>query len=166
MNARAARRPSDGSGGRDETEAERIDRNLGEFMEELRVAIIGVQVLFGFLLALPFTARFSEIDDWQRGLYVFDLLLAAFATALLIAPVAYHRVVFRRHAKRKLLFRANAIAIAGLVVIGVAMSGSVLLVVSVIYSGVIVAVIASVCVVAIFALWFVIPSAGTDPDDY
>src|SRR5258705_13881986 len=97
-----ARTPIDDAG-RDETEAERIDRNLRELMEELRVAVIGVQVLFGFLLALPFTVRFARIDAWQRDLYATDLLLAAFATALLIAPVAYHRIVFRRHAKRRLL---------------------------------------------------------------
>src|SRR5689334_6497821 len=70
--------------GRDETPTERIDRNLRELMEELRVAIIGVQILFGFLLALPFTAQFSKIDDWQRALYTADLSLAALATALLV----------------------------------------------------------------------------------
>src|SRR5215471_11840132 len=99
---------------RHESDAERIDRNLTELMEELRVAIIGVQVLFGFLLAIPFATRFRSLDDAQRALYLADLLLAAAATATLIAPVAHHRVAFRRHAKRRVLFRANAMALAGL----------------------------------------------------
>jgi hypothetical protein len=152
--------------GRDETDAERIDRNLRELMEELRVAVIGVQVLFAFLLALPFTARFGEIDGWQHGLYVVDLLLAALATALLIAPVAYHRLVFRRHVKRRLLFRSNALAVIGLGVIGLTTAGSVLLVVSVIYSGVIAPILASLCALTTFGLWYAIPSSGTRPEDY
>jgi uncharacterized membrane protein YbhN (UPF0104 family) len=158
-------RPEENAG-RDESEAERIDRNLRELMEELRVAVIGAQVLFAFLLALPFTTRFGETHDWQRALYVIDLLLAAFATALLIAPVAYHRMVFRRHAKRKLLFRANTMAVTGLCTIGIAISGSLLLVVSVIYSGAIVPILTGACALAIFGLWFVFPSIGDQPDDY
>ena len=152
--------------GRDETDAERIDRNLRELMEELRVAVIGVQVLFAFLLALPFTARFGEIDGWQRVLYVVDLLLAALATALLIAPVAYHRLVFRRHVKRRLLFRSNALAVTGLCVIGLTTAGSVLLVVSVIYSGVIAPILASLCALTTFGLWYAIPNSETRPEDY
>src|SRR5438270_10396776 len=84
---------------RDETEAERIDRNLAELLQELRVAGLGVQVLFGFLLAMPFTNIFASLDSEQHRLYVVDLLLASLATALLTAPVAYHRIVFRRHMK-------------------------------------------------------------------
>jgi hypothetical protein len=162
--ARSGRPGSDA--GRNETEAERIDRNLLELMEELRVAIIGVQVLFGFLLALPFTVRFARIDAWQRDLYVADLLLAAFAIALLIAPVAYHRIVFRRHAKRRLLFRANALAVTGLFVMGVAMCGSVFLVTSVIYSAAVAGVLAAACALVIFGLWLLVPSAGTEPEEY
>src|SRR5271169_4578481 len=80
---------------RDESEAERDDRNLAELLQELRVAGLGVQVLFGFLLSLPFTTRFVKLSHAQHGLYVAALLLAATATALLLAPVAYHRLVFR-----------------------------------------------------------------------
>jgi len=152
--------------GRDETAAERIDRNLRELMEELRVAIIGVQVLFGFLLALPFTDRFAEIDTWQRDLYAADLMLAALAIALLIAPVAYHRLVFRRHAKRRLLFRANAMSIAGLCVMGVAICASVFLVTSVIYSGAVAAILAVACGVVIFGLWLLLPGSSAEPEEY
>jgi hypothetical protein len=76
---------------RDETEAERDDRNLAELLQELRVAGLGVQVLFGFLLSLPFTNRFDRLSRGQRDLYLASLVLAAIATAMLLGPVAYHR---------------------------------------------------------------------------
>jgi hypothetical protein len=82
--------------GRDESTAGRDDRNLAELLQELRVAGLGVQVLFGFLLSLPFTNRFTTLSHAQRQLYIGCLLLAALATALLLGPVAYHRLVFRR----------------------------------------------------------------------
>src|SRR3954468_18055414 len=85
--------------GRSETQAERIDRNLSELFEELRVAVIAAQVLFGFLLSIPFTPRFTELDDSQQALFTADLVLAAVATTLLVGPVAYHRLRFHAHAK-------------------------------------------------------------------
>ena len=78
--------------GRNESEAERDDRNLTELIQELRVAGLGIQVLFGFLLSLPFTVRFAKLSDSQRNLYVITLLLAGLSTALLGGPVAYHRL--------------------------------------------------------------------------
>ena len=87
------------AGARNETQDERDDRNLMELLQELRVAGLGVQVLFGFLLSLPFTNRFVKLTHAQRGLFIADLILAALATVLLLAPVAYHRIVFRRHLK-------------------------------------------------------------------
>jgi len=140
-----------------ETEAERDDRNLIELLQELRVAGLGVQVLFGFLLAIPFTARFAGLNHAQRELYVASLLLAATATALLLAPVAYHRLVFRQHRKEQLVKDANILAILGLAAVGLAISASVLLVVSYVESGLIVVII-TVFVVFLFALlWFVLP---------
>src|SRR5205807_7417499 len=92
--------PGDGeSEPRDETEAERDDRNLAELLQELRVAGLGVQVLFGFLLSLPFTSKFSKLGHGQRQLYIATLILAAVSTALLLGPVAYHRLVFRQRQK-------------------------------------------------------------------
>jgi O-antigen/teichoic acid export membrane protein len=152
--------------GRRETEAERIDRNVAELLQELRVAGLGVQVLFGFLLAMPFTDLFSSLDPEQRRLYVAVLLLAALATALLTAPVAYHRLVFRRHKKRDLLRFANAVALAGLVAVALAISGAVLLVVSVVYDGLIAAIIAAVVAAVYFLLWYVAPRFGHRDDDY
>jgi hypothetical protein len=140
-----------------ETEAERDDRNLIELLQELRVAGLGVQVLFGFLLAIPFTTKFVDLGHAQRGLYVVSLLLAAISTALLLAPVAYHRLVFRQHQKEQLIKDANILAILGLAAVGLAISASVLLVVSYVAPGFIVTII-TVFTVCLFAgLWFVLP---------
>jgi prolipoprotein diacylglyceryltransferase len=152
--------------GRRETEAERIDRNLNELLQELRIAGIGVQVLFGFLLAMPFSNRFGALDPEQRRLYVAVLLLAALATALLAGPVAYHRIVFRQHQKRDLLRAANLMALAGLITVGLAISGGILLVVSVVYDGVIAAVVSAVAAGTYFVLWFVVPFLGHHDSDY
>ena len=99
------------SGPRDETQEERDDRNLIELLQELRVAGLGVQVLFGFLLALPFSSRFVQLGHWQRALYVGILVVSAVATALLLGPVAYHRLVFRRRQKEHLVRAADVMAI-------------------------------------------------------
>jgi Family of unknown function (DUF6328) len=143
----------------DETEAERDDRNLIELLQELRVAGLGVQVLFGFLLALPFTSRFAQLSHAQRGLYVTSLVLAATATALLLGPVAYHRLVFRQHQKEQLVKDANIMAILGLAAVGLAVCAAVLLVLSYVVKG-LPAVIITVFVVCLFAgLWFGLPMA-------
>ena len=102
----------------DESEAQRDDRNLAELLQELRVAGLGVQVLFGFLLSLPFTNRFSKVSPGQRDLYLASLVLAAVATALLVGPVAYHRLVFRRGQKEHLVKASNVMAISGLAAVG------------------------------------------------
>ena len=142
-----------------ETEAERDDRNLIELLQELRVAGLGVQVLFGFLLAIPFSNGFHKLTHAEHGLYVATLVLSATATALLLAPVAYHRLVFRRHRKEQLVKDANILAILGLAVVGLAVSAAVLLVVSFVDQGATVAIIA-VFVFCLFAvLWFVLPLA-------
>jgi O-antigen/teichoic acid export membrane protein len=152
--------------GRHETEAERIDRNVAELLQELRVAGLGIQVLFGFLLAMPFTNVFSSLDPEQHRLYVVELLLAAVAIALLTAPVAYHRIVFRRHHKHDLLRFANAAALAGLATAALAIAGAVLLVVSVVYDGLVAAVVAAVVAGLYFGLWYVAPHLGRRDDDY
>jgi O-antigen/teichoic acid export membrane protein len=152
--------------GRNESEAERIDRNVAELLQELRVAGLGVQVLFGFLLAMPFTNLFSSLDPEQDRLYVAVLLLAALSTALLTAPVAYHRIVFRRHKKHDLLRFANAVALAGLVTVALAICGAVLLVVSVVYDGLVAAIIAAVVAGVYFVLWYVVPHLSRRDTDY
>jgi O-antigen/teichoic acid export membrane protein len=152
--------------GRHETEAERIDRNVAELLQELRVAGLGIQVLFGFLLAMPFTNVFSTLDPEQHRLYVAVLMLAALATALLTAPVAYHRIVFRRHQKHDVLRFANVVALAGLFVVALAISGAVLLVVSVVYDGLVAAIIAAIVAGVYFLLWYVAPHLGHRDNDY
>ncbi len=142
---------------RDESEAQRADRNLGELLQELRVAGLGVQVLFGFLLSLPFTNRFTRLSPGQHNLYLACLVLAAVATALLLGPVAYHRLVFRRGLKEGLVRAASVMAIAGLATVGLAVSAAVLLVTGYVASGLTAAVI-SVLVFLVFGLlWFAYP---------
>jgi FtsH-binding integral membrane protein len=142
---------------RHETEAQRDDRNLIELLQELRVAGLGVQVLFGFLLSLPFTNRFSRLGHAERGLYIASLILAAVSTALLLGPVAYHRLVFRQRQKERLVQAANVMAICGLVTVGLSVSAAVLLVTGYVEPGV-PAVLITVFVVCLFAgLWFALP---------
>ena len=144
---------------RDESEEERNDRNLAELLQELRVAGLGVQVLFGFLLSLPFTSQFSKLGSGERDLYLATLVLAAVATALLLGPVAYHRLVFRQRQKEELVRAANVMAIAGLATVGLAISAAVLLVTGFVASG-LPAILITVAVALMFGLlWFAFPLA-------
>jgi O-antigen/teichoic acid export membrane protein len=117
---------------RRETPPERDDRNFAELLQELRVTQTGVQVLFAFLLTLAFTQRFTSLDDVQRATYVVTLLLAMLAAALLTAPAAVHRALFRRHAKHRTVAVSSRLASVGLVVLALAFTGAVLLVVDVV----------------------------------
>jgi hypothetical protein len=119
--------------GRDETPEERADRNLGELLQELRVALPGVQVLFAFLLTVPFSNGFTRIDAFQRNLYFGVLMSTAVATALLIAPTANHRLLFRMRDKEYLVRISNRLAIAGLLVLMLSLSGAILLVADIIF---------------------------------
>src|SRR4051794_5020059 len=114
--------------GRNETPLERCDRNLAELMQEVRVAQTGVQVLFGFLLTVPFTARFHDITPTERAVYFITLMLAGAAAMLLIAPTSQHRLLFRCGDKQRLVIIANRYAIAGLAAVAATMVGAVLLV--------------------------------------
>ena len=142
---------------RDETQAERDDRNLIELLQELRVAGLGVQVLFGFLLSLPFTSQFKQLDGADRNLYLACLILAAVATALLLGPVAYHRLVFRQGEKERLVRAANVMAILGLITVGLAVSMSLLLVASFVAGYSTGTLIAVLVLVMIALLWFALP---------
>ncbi len=144
---------------RNESEAQRDDRNLAELLQELRVAGLGVQVLFGFLLSLPFTNRFDTLSPAQRDLYLASLVLAAVATALLLGPVAYHRLVFRRGQKESLVRAASVMAITGLAAVGLAVSAAVLLVTSYVASGLAAALITAFVAGTFGVLWFAFPLA-------
>ena len=126
-------RPRPDTGEHRETRSERINRELMELLNELRVALPGVQFLFAFLLVVPFQQRIGQTTDFQRDVYYVTLVAAAVATGLLIAPAAQHRVLFRQHDKEKLLRRSSHSAYAGLVVLAVAIVAAVLLVVDVLF---------------------------------
>ena len=117
---------SGGAAGRHESEAERLDRNYGELLQELRVAQVGVQILFASLLTVVFTERFTTISTSQRVTYVVTLLAAATATALLVGPVAFHRIVFRHSQKDDLVRVSHRMALGGLACLAVAIVGAVL----------------------------------------
>lgn len=141
----------------DETELERLDRNLAELLQELRVALPGVQVLFGFLLTVPFAQGFEKTTSFQRNAYFVTLMCAAASSALLIATSAYHRIVFRRGQKEHLLFLANRLTIGGLGFLAVAMTGTILLVTDYIFSTAS-TIVATTVVGALFAVfWYVLP---------
>ncbi|BCW09019.1 hypothetical protein NtRootA4_00780 [Arthrobacter sp. NtRootA4] len=95
--------------GRNESTEERMDRNWMELIQELRVLQTGVQILGGFLLTLPFQSRFGELDDWQRGLYLFNVMVAALTTVLIVIPVSVHRRLFRRGLKATLVSSADIV---------------------------------------------------------
>jgi Family of unknown function (DUF6328) len=112
----------------EEDEWERLDRNFNELLGELRVALPGVQVLFAFLLTVPFAQGFQRTTTFQRDVYLASLLCSTVASALLISTSAYHRLVFRQGEKRHLVFLANRLSIAGLAFLSLAMILAVLLV--------------------------------------
>src|SRR3954465_5805252 len=118
---------SDGAA-RNETELERCDRNLVELLQEVRVVQTGVQVLFAFLLTAPLAARFPRLSDFQQLTYFVTLLSVGAAAILLIAPTAYHRVLFRLGDKEHLVTVANRFTLAGLVCVALSMVGALLLV--------------------------------------
>jgi hypothetical protein len=116
-----------------ETRKERVDRELIELLNELRVALPGVQFLFAFLLVVPFQQTAKNLTTFQLDVYFVALLASAVATGLLIAPAAQHRVLFRQNVKEKLLRRSHRSAMAGLVALGVAIVAVLLLVVDVLF---------------------------------
>jgi Flp pilus assembly protein TadB len=135
-----------------ETHKERVDRELLELLNELRVALPGVQFLFAFLLIVPFQQARDELTDFQRQVYFVALLAAAAATALLIAPAAQHRVLFRQKDKEQLLRRSNRSAIFGLIALIGAICAGLLLVIDVVFSTV--QAWLTAVVVAVLLLWW------------
>ena len=149
--------------------AQRNNRNLSDLLQELRVAGLGVQVLFGFLLAIPFTVRFTKLNATQQDLYQATLLTTALSTALLISPVAYHRWVFRRHQKGRLLRMANVLALLGLASVAVAISLAIWLIMSFIGASWIVTLLSAATSASFAVLWFALPlfdRLRSDPRSY
>jgi amino acid transporter len=117
-----------------ESEHERINRELIELLNELRVALPGVQVLFAFLLAVPFTQRFQQLTDVQEYAFFVALLCTTFGSVFLIAPSAYHRLRFRQHDKERMLYTANRLSIAGTIFLAVAMTSAVYLITDLVFN--------------------------------
>lgn len=143
----------------DETEKERVNRELMELLNEVRVALPGVQVLFAFLLILPFQQAFSKTSEVDRTVYTISLLFSAVAAALFIAPSAYHRVNFRRNVKEEMLFDSNKLIVAGLVCTAIGIAGSVYLVVDVVQGGTAAAVATIGALLLYGVLWLGLPLA-------
>jgi hypothetical protein len=142
---------------RDETPMQRLDRNWADLLQELRVVQTGVQLLTGFLLTLPFQARFAQLSGYEQATYLITVALAVAATGFLIAPVSLHRTLFRRHARELMVTVSHRLALVGLTLLGAAIVGVVLLIFAVVAgtaTGVVAAVAAFVLLVS---LWVVLP---------
>ena len=135
----------------------RRDRELGELLQELRVAITGVQVLFAFLLSLPFTQRFGSLDPSQRRVYFAAVLATAMASLLLIAPAANHRLLFREGMKEGLLKTANRVTIVGLMSLACGIGLALYLVTTMVYTTNTAVLVAIAMGLMTFFTWFVLP---------
>jgi phosphoglycerol transferase MdoB-like AlkP superfamily enzyme len=143
----------------DESKGERLDRELAELLQELRVALPGVQVLFAFLLTVPFSQGFAKLSSFQRDLYFAILLATALSSVLFIAPTAYHRLRWRDYDKERLLVTSTRLSIVGIAVLAVAVAGAVYLIGDVLF-GVGVAAMASGAIgAALVWFWFGLPLA-------
>lgn len=147
----------DPGSGREESEAERLDRNLNELLQELRVALPGVQVLFAFLLTIPFAQRFGELTTAQERIYLGILLATTISAVLLIAPSAYHRINFRKQQKGSLVFVSNVLAIVGLGFLALAMTGVVLLVTDFLFATPVTIVCTAFAAIMFALFWYALP---------
>ncbi|MEN3318538.1 MAG: DUF6328 family protein [Mycobacterium sp.] len=152
---------------RTETETERLDRNWSQLLQELRVAQTGVQVLTGFLLTLPFQQRFTQLDGVMHAVYLVTVVCSIASTALLVAPVGMHRLLFRRHRLKNVVFAAHTYAITGLLLLAIALAGVAIVIFDSV-AGSVAAWVAGGCVLAgLISVWFVLPlrqRGENDPD--
>jgi hypothetical protein len=138
---------------------------MAELLQEVRVAQTGTQVLFAFLLGVPFTQRFADVTSFQKTVYFVTLLAAAVASAFLIAPSAYHRLLFRQREKPFVIESANWLIIIGLGFVAVAMSGVILLITDVLYSDTAAAIVTAAVAGLFVVLWYVVPLSRRISDD-
>ena len=142
---------------RGQTPEEVLDRNLAELLQEIRVAITGVQILFAFLLTLPFSARFDELDAFGTTVYAVTLLSTATATLVLIAPVSFHRTLFRQRRKQELVAFADGALLVGLALLLLGIAAAVLLVLDVVLGRWPALVCCAFVVVLGVVAWYVVP---------
>ena len=149
--------PPELESGRSETEQERADRNLSDLLQELRVALPGVQVLFAFLLTVPFSNRFDQLSGFEEKLYFGVLICTALATVLLTAPTVGHRILFRRQQKEYLVTVANNLSLVGLLLLAISISGAIGLISSFLF-GTVTAIISTAVIAMAFAgFWYLGP---------
>ena len=141
----------------EESHEERVNRELIELLNELRVALPGVQVLFAFLLAVPFTQRFADATELQTDAFMVALLSTLAGSVFLIAPSAYHRIRFRDRDKEVLLRISNAFAIVGMMFLAIGMTAVVFLVTDLIYKGTTTTFVTASTAALFASVWFVLP---------
>lgn len=142
---------------RDETEAQRLDRNWSSLLQELRVSQTGVQLLTGFLLTLPFQQRFTQLDGTMRAVYLVTVACSLGATVLLVAPVGMHRVLFRRHRLDALVSASHACALAGLILLGVALVGVAVVIFNTVVGRTGAWIAGGATLAAFVTFWFLVP---------
>ena len=140
-----------------ETRNEKLQRNIGELLQELRVAQAGVQILFGFLLSVVFTDRFHDASGFEKSLPLSAVALAVAATALLTAPAAWHRLLFRTGSRERILTVGNRLVLVGLVCLALAITSTVALIAKVVYGEIAMIVMGVLCVLIFGILWFAMP---------
>ena len=153
------------SGNPDESEAERLTRNLNELLQELRVTQTGIQILTGFLLTLPFSQRFQDLDATQRGAFLAILTGSVITTGLVTSPVAFHRVLFRHGQRPWLVEAANRAARAGLTFLALTTSGVVWLVFDLVTNRTLASVAGLLALVFFAGLWAVVPLRAPHSED-
>jgi high-affinity Fe2+/Pb2+ permease len=162
---RAAGKHSPVADGKHESQTERLDRELIELLNELRVALPGVQVLFAFLLTIPFTGGFGRLSEVQRDVYFGTFLGTIAATAFLMTPTAFHRLRWRRYDKERMLQVGNRTAILGLSCLAISICGAAYLIADVLFGtgGAAATVLAAAALIG--GLWFVLPLTRQIKDD-
>ena len=156
---------TDETGRPEETEAERLTRNLNELLQELRVTQTGIQILTGFLLTLPFSQRFGDLDAIQRGAFLAILTGSVIATGLITSPVAFHRVLFRHGQRPWLVEAANRAARAGLTFLALTTSGVVWLVFDLVTNRTFASVAGLLSLAFFGVLWAVVPLRAPRSED-
>jgi hypothetical protein len=141
----------------DESNEDRHNRELIELLNELRVALPGVQVLFAFLLALPFTNGFPKLSSFDRDIYFVAFVATAVSTVLLIAPSSYHRLRWRQHDKERILVVSNYLTIAGLAALAVAITSTVFVITDFVFHRTWASTMTAVIGALFVLFWYVLP---------
>jgi uncharacterized protein DUF6328 len=149
---------------RDETRPQRLDRNTVELLNELRIAGTGIQVMFAFLLIVPFNTGWTKVDGFERTVYFVTLLVVALAAFLLLAPPIHHRLLFRHGEKPFLIRTGNYMAISGMTCLGLGFVGILVLISDVVVGGAAPAIVGVLAAVTIAVLWFLLPLIRRDEE--